>query len=63
MAQIKVFVAPEARLSVLDGALLNAHIRTGGDRLNPAAEAWEGGIYQKYRAEMQQLNRFAFSGE
>lgn len=63
VAQIKAFVPPETRLSVFDGAMLNAHIGAGGDLLNIAAEAWEGGIYQKYRAEMQQLNRFAFSGE
>ena len=63
VAQIKAFVSPEARLSVFDGAMLNAHIGAGGDLLNIALEAWEGGIYQKYRAEMQQLNRFTFSGE
>lgn len=63
VARIKVFVSPEARLSVFDGAMLNAHIGAGGDLLNIAAEAWEGGIYQRFRAEIQQLNRFAFSGE
>ena len=60
VAQIKVFVSPEARLSVFDGAMLNAHIGAGGDLLNIAAEAWEGGIYQKYRADMKELNTFTF---
>ncbi len=63
VAQIRAFLDPAARLEVFDGALLNSHIGAGAALFNVAKGAWDEIAYPEFRREMQQLNRFAFSGE
>lgn len=60
VAQVKVFLDPEARLDVFDGAVLNAHIGADPALFNIARGAWTEHAFPKFRADMQQLNSFTF---
>lgn len=62
VAQIGVFLAPETRMEVFDGAMLNAHIGAGADLFHIARAAWSEHAYGRFKADMEALDSFTFEG-
>lgn len=63
VAQVKVFLDPEARLDVFDGAVLNAHIGADPALFSIARDAWTEHAYPRFKADMKELNTFTFQEE
>lgn len=62
VAQIGVFLDPETRMEIFDGAMLNAHIGAGADLFHIARAAWSEHAYGRFKADMEALDSFTFEG-